>query len=758
MTEYRKGMASAFARFQAGKLEEAEHVCREILQENGDEAEALHLLGIVCHKLGKRDMAIDFLNQAIARRPSEASFYNNFGAILQAMGRSGEAVECLRRAVALKPQVAEGHYNLGVALYDEGEWDEAVKSYRKALELNPNYAQAYNNLGMVYKKRNQLEQALEHFSKALRCEPRIAEAHYNSGLLYMRQGRVEEATKRFGEAVRLRPKYPEAHCDLGIALQGQGKLDQATKCFREALRLRPDYSEAHNNLGCIWMEQGKQEQAMECFRQALRFRTDYAEPHNNVGTILRDEGKIEEAKASFEAALRIKPEKTLWALGTDTLCPVVPHNNEEIELVRRRIDAALDRYQGMKLEMSLEDIPASSCHPSFYLAYHGRNERYLRKKFGDLFAKSFAPVKPIRRGGCPHIGFIVTNKHEAVFLRYMQGVIDQLPSSKFKISVICSHLGHTAIRPYITNPAVEFLTIPSDLAIAAEMLRDARCDILFFFEVGTDSINYFLPFLQLAPVQCTSGGFPVTSGVPSVDYFISSDLTEPEGAESHYTERLVRLKTLPTLYHRSPLANRLKGRSDFGLSETENLYICPQSLFKIHPDFDETLGNILRQDPVGKVILAKGKHSYWTELLKNRLAATIPDVVDRIWFMPRQGYENFLNIVALCEVMLDPLHFGGGCTTYDGLAVGTPIVTMPGEFMRGRVTFGCYKKMGVMDCVARTPEEYVDIAVSIAKDPSYRQAIQSKILEANEVLYEDIEAVRELEEFFHEAIQAARAA
>ena len=107
--------------------------------------------------------------------------------------------------------------------------------------------------------------------------------------------------------------------------------------------------------------------------------------------------------------------------------------------------------------------------------------------------------------------------------------------------------------------------------------------------------------------------------------------------------------------------------------------------------------------------------------------------------------------------MLDPIGFGGGNTNYQAFAFGLPVVTIPGEFMRGRIADGFYQKMGMLNCVATTPKEYVEIAVKLGTDPDYRQTIKDKILTQNHVLYEDKQAIEELEAFFIEAVENARA-
>ena len=134
----------------------------------------------------------------------------------------------------------------------------------------------------------------------------------------------------------------------------------------------------------------------------------------------------------------------------------------------------------------------------------------------------------------------------------------------------------------------------------------------------------------------------------------------------------------------------------------------------------------------------------------------IPDVADRIHMLPRMSKEDFASLVNASDVMLDPIHVGVGTTMYEGLATGTPLVTWPGQFAHARITYANYRKMGVMDCVASSPEEYVEIALNLGNDRSLRESVKEKILASNQVIYDDMEYVREMEEFFLEAIEEAR--
>jgi predicted O-linked N-acetylglucosamine transferase (SPINDLY family) len=267
-----------------------------------------------------------------------------------------------------------------------------------------------------------------------------------------------------------------------------------------------------------------------------------------------------------------------------------------------------------------------------------------------------------------------------------------------------------------------------------------------------DPVTYSLGHSRFARVQCVTWGHPVTSGIPAIDYFISSESLEPPGSQSQYTEKLVKLPSLAVCYRR-PKLTTTKTRADFGLGVDATLYGCLQMLWKFHPDFDPILGQILRRDPKGQVLIIKGLSSLWDDRLMARFRRTIGDVAGRIRFLPRQSYEDFLALTAECDVMLDPLHFGGGNTTYEALAFGVPVVTMPSTFLRGRITKALYDQMGMTDCVADSPDRYIEIAATLGTDAGARQAMQERIIEKVGAIFENPAGIRQLEEFFRNVVR-----
>jgi predicted O-linked N-acetylglucosamine transferase (SPINDLY family) len=270
-------------------------------------------------------------------------------------------------------------------------------------------------------------------------------------------------------------------------------------------------------------------------------------------------------------------------------------------------------------------------------------------------------------------------------------------------------------------------------------------------------LNYFLPFFRLAPVQCTSWGIQVTSGIPTLDYYLSSELVEPADAQDHYSETLVCGRTL--LAYQTPVAppRAAKPREAFGFDPGRNLYLCAQHLGKFHPDFDPLLAEILRRDAAGLIVITEDRYGRGAHVLRQRFQETIPDVAGRVVFLPRQPLPDYFSLVSLADVLLDPLHFGGVNTTYDGLALDKPIVTMPSQFHRGRYTYGCYRRMELDDCVASSSEEYVRKAVALGTDADYRRFVVERIRGAKHRIFQDREAVREHERIFQTLVDKVQA-
>src|SRR6185436_11986309 len=317
------------------------------------------------------------------------------------------------------------------------------------------------------------------------------------------------------------------------------------------------------------------------------------------------------------------------------------------------------------------------------------------------------------------------------------------------ISLFVPPLRDDATSQFIRARSDRFVALPGELDAARRVIAELELDVLFYQDIGMEPFTYFLAFSRLAPVQCVSFGHPDNTGIPTLDYFVSNDLFEGDGAEQHYSERLFLLRNLGTLaYYYRPLPAVTKSRQAFGLPESGTLYLCPQALFKVHPSFDPMLGEILRADPAARLVLIEGRSKHWGRLLRARLERSFPDAADRVCFLPRQSGADFNSLIAACDVMLDTPHFNGMNTSLEAFAAGVPVVTLPTDLQRGRHTTGMYRKMGLPECVAKSSHDYVRLALRLGREMEYRRHVAGEISRRSDVLFEDRRAVEEFERFF----------
>ena len=533
------------------------------------------------------------------------------------------------------------------------------------------------------------------------------------------KGLVAEAVIYYRQALQLKPDYVEALCNLGNALRGQGKFDECVATFQQALAVRPDFLEALYSLGFVHHEHGN----------------------------------MEDALANFHKALSIQPNKRFRALFATMLAPVY-QSSTEITAWRSRLTDGVRELRAEKFSL---DITNETAFPTFRLAYQGLNDRELQHEIAQLFAPPREPARPVQSPRAKQdkikIGFI--SKH---FLRHpigrvMRGLMAHLSRDDFEVTLLSVGEHRDDLARLMRQEANKYVVVPPNLPAARRVIADQALDVLFYTDIGIDPVTYSLAFSRLAPVQCVTWGHPVTTGIPAIDYFISSEQLETAQADQHYTEKLVRLKNLAAYYHRPELPGKLKTRGELGLPEAGTIYACPHMLFKLHPDFDALLAEVLRRDPQGTLVLIEATHPNWTKRLRQRLERTMADVAERIRFLPLMDQDGSMSLYAATDVLLDPIHFGDLKTSFEGLSVGTPIVTLPSEFLRSRMTYALYQQMAVLDCVVGSAEEYVDLAVRLGTDADFRAGVRGRIAGASDVLFENSLGVRDLEEFLRSVVQ-----
>jgi protein O-GlcNAc transferase len=750
MSTVAEALTLAKQHLQGGDLQRAEMIYRQILQVDPSQVDALHFLGVIAHQVGKHGVAVQYMEQSVALAPSHGGLHYNLGSAYQALGKNDQAAASFREAIRLMPNFADAHNNLGNTLADQEKLDEAIACYRRALALKPQYATAHYNLGNCFRKQGHWEEAAACYRQALTLKPDDAKAHLNLGNVLLEQNQLDDAVLHYQEAVRFNPRDAQAHNNLGNALQLLGRLDDAAASYLLAVQLQPDYADAHYNLGHVFVELKRLDEASASYSRALALNPNLVGAHASLATVFAEQGCADEAVASLEQAVRLQPAARL-RIALATRLPVIYQSMDELESWRERLIGEVRQLREQHVVHDLTEDPGLNL---FYLAFQGLNDREIQTEVARLYREG-SGVKGQGSGNKKiQVGFISTFFRNHTIGHWMRGLVAQLSRDKFTVTVLSIGRHDDEIAKFFKTHCDRYLEVPKHLPSARKLIAEQKLDVLFYADIGMSPLTYSLAFSRLAPVQCVTLGHPVTTGISTIDYFISSEQLETAGADQHYSEKLVQLKMLPIYYYRTKGATgqRSDVRDQFGLTSEDHVYVCPQSLFKFHPEFDALLGGILRGDPRGVLVLSQGVIPQWPRLLRQRFAATLPDLVDRIRFLPALSYADYLNLLAASDVQLDTVPFGGGNTSYDGLTVGTPIVTMPTQFMRGRITSSLYRQMGILDCVAGSPDEYIKIALRLGTEPDYRNAVRESILEANDELFENNLGIRELEHFLEQAV------
>jgi protein O-GlcNAc transferase len=700
--------------------------------------------------------------------PDDAEAHFNLGVVLKGAGRLDDAAASYRKAIALKADYAEAHSNLGNTLNDLGQHKEAVDSYRHALKIRPADADVHNNLGTALKDLGQLDDAIASYRKAVQLKPDFVLAHYNLGNALKELGQADAAVASYRKAVELKPDFAEAHNNLGTALKDQNQFDAALACYRRVLELKPGFAEAHNNLGVVLKDLNRLDDAVASYRKAVELKPDYAEAHNNLGAALQTLGQPDAALQSFRRAEEIQPLVLQHAIYAKLLLPVIPQSSESIIEWRERYQNGIAAL--MNIPGTLDEPGDTLGGVAFYLAYHNANDRPVMESLCRLFRKRIPELTytaphvngwrpPVERGQRIRVGFLSEFLFDHTIGKHYQGFIRHLDRDRFEVVVIHGRKYRSdTFRQNLDAFADKVCNLPAGLKNQQQAVAAEQLDVLFYPDIGMGPSTYFLAYSRLAPVQATSWGHPDTSGLDTIDYYVSAVTNEADEADEYYTERLIRLNRLPCFYYRTLASSIPKlSKAELGLPETGTLYGCPQNLFKLHPDFDEVLAGIAEGDPTGHLILPEGRHSAWNELVKARWAKTFPLLPERVVFLPRMSWDRFMAMMAQMDVLLDPLHFGSGNTFYDAMVNGTPVVTWPGRFARGRNVAAAYRQMRVADApVALDLKDYAPLALALSRDTERRSALRQASLEAaGRKLFEDMQAVREFESFLEAAVASA---
>jgi protein O-GlcNAc transferase len=715
--------ADAMAHHQAGRFDAAAAAYRAILDRNPEHADSLHLLGLIAVETDDPAAGIALIRRAMALEPGFAPHHNSLGHAFRRLGRLDDAVREYQDAAVLRPGSAEIHNNLATTLCDLGRREEAVEHYRRAAAVAPDVADIWYNLANILTETEASAEADVCYRTAIGLQPGLVHAHANYGRWLVTQGRWADADTALTDAVRLAPMQAANWNNLGVVRRELGRFD-AEACFRQALAVDPKSADAYYNLGCLLFSDGRTDEAIACHQAALS-----ADPGFGPARL-----------AACMAQL-----------------PILYQSEAEIAVRRQRYAEALQSLGGADLAAAIGDWQP------FFLPYQGLDDRVLQAAYGKLACRALAePAAPLAsapaQGKRIRLGIVSGFfADHTLFKLFLEAWLTKLDRARFE--VIGFHTGRiadaqTACCAVWCDRFVQGL--PSGVGWR-EAIVAAAPHVLLYPEVGIDPVAGRLAAQRLAPVQCATWGQPETTGMPTIDAFLSSELMEPPDGDTHYTERLVRLPNLGFCYAPDETAPSRLDRAMLGLDPTAPVFWSGQALYKYLPQHDAVFPRIAAQ--LGRcqfVFIAFAKSPAVTEAFRLRLwdafSAAGLDAAAHVVILPAMSQSDYLGSVGLADVILDTPEWSGGKSTLDCLAWDPAIVTLPGRFMRGRHTAAILRRIGCEATIAGSLDEYVSIAVRLGRDPIWRAEVRQAVARGKHRAFNDIAYVRALEAFLTDAV------
>lgn len=637
-----------------------------------------------------------------------------------------EAANLLRQAASISnnPYVFN---NLGVTLKELADFDGALKSYDRAIQLKPDYAEPHLNKANILKDCGKQDAALESCNQALKLKMNYAEAYFCRGIIYQQLENWNAALNDYNQVIRLQPSCVDAYLNRGGALQELKQLDEALRNYNRGIELQPDYAELHFNRGCV-----------------LR---DLADPHG--------------AKLALTKALQLQPNHFLarWVLALLPI-PLISQMSDDIHENREALNKEL-----LSLYSWLEDSSPHNAHTDvgkvqpFYLAYQEFNNKDLLALQGSICTKLMSgyPRLPklnasqYRSHNKIKVGIVSHHIHmHSVWDAITKGLILNLDPDKFETYIF--YLGNyvDAETLIAQSKATQFFSGAQSLESYVKAISSNEIEVLIYPEIGMHPLTTQLASLRLAPLQLASWGHPETTGLSTIDYYLSAELFEPVDAQLAYSEKLLKLPNLGCTYSKRTVEPNTIDLQSIGIDPSRPKLACPGNLFKYTPQNDWVFAEIATRLRDCQLIFFS-KNSSWQRIFSARLNEKFNKyslrAEDYLVFLPWLPLGDFYGLMKQADVFLDTLGFSGFNTALQSVECTLPIVTRESQFMRGNLASGILKRMEMSEFIAKDDAQYINLVEKLITDKDFSSYTRRLMQDRKDILYSDLEPTRALEKF-----------
>lgn len=719
--------------FQQGRLEEADALFLQAHLIDAKNLDVLNFLGIRFYQKQEYANALRFLNNANELAPNSVQTLSNLGLIHHAIGDFQSAIQCFNQAISCNPDLPEIYNNRGNALKALNQTQAALSSYQQAIALRPNYSEALSNQGVIFLEEGYPEKALPFFKEAIEANPNLATAFNN----------------------------------LGNALTQLELYEEAFQCFERALQLNGGYLDACLNFGNSLKKCKQHIAAIDCYQHALKIHPQNAKTFYLLGEIYYDMGDCELAKTYYAKSLELNPAdmQTQCALAIAQI-PKVHLNQRSLADSKMSFAAQLQRLKTCNFsDRHTEEIfNALTRHP-FYLAYHDENNESLISEYGLICTNHVKGIqnqlqlieKNPQSNTKIRVGIISRffNSHP-VWHAITKGLIGNLDANKFEIFLFNTNGTEDAETEFAKAKTASYQICKNSIERTAQEIIKQNVDVLIYPEIGMDTNSKALACLRLAPIQIVSWGHPETTGLPTIDFYLSGQMLEPSNGQDFYSEKLIKLPNLGTYFENQPIEAVDPDLESLGINPSIPILLCAGSPSKYTPDYDSVLIKIAEK--VGKCQFVffhfdENLTAILRERLNNAFAAAKLDTNQFLRFIPFLKKEEFHGLLQKADLYLDTVGFSGFNTAMQAIVSNLPIVTIEGSKMRGRLASAILNQIGLQDFVCYSKDEYVDLTVELIQNKELLRSYKDKIIKAKATLFNDVAPIRALESFLTQQIQ-----
>ncbi len=684
-------------------------------------------------------------------------------------GRLLEAAAGFRRVLVYTPRHAGALYMLGTLELAARRMEEAAALLRRAVASKPDYAPAWTNLGVALVATGQHEQASVAYHTAIRIDPTSGTAFVGLSAALLMSGRAEKALEAASEAVRLQPQSATAHANAGAALVLLNRADEAEAAFKAALSRDGTHGDSLRGLAELRRSTGRDLASVaDLLERASQTNpgpgalVELAEFHRGAGDVAAAAQALRRAAARYRDDPLVRLATAMAPLSAVHMDE--PSRLQAVSAYTRTLEQldAWARTGGPARLASLADVLGRA--QPFFLPYAADDILTLQQCYGRLaadasmarYGDAALSTSPPAEGERVRLGVVSAHVREhSVWKVPLRGWLDGLDRRLFNITLY--HVGNSSDA--VTVAAGQLVDKvhhgPRSTAAWRDLILSDRPHVLIHAEVGMSGAAFRLAAMRLAPRQCVGPGHPVTTGLPTMDLFLSSDAMEPFDGNAQYSERLIRLPGLGFPWRPPPSATMPAAVPSLPKGTR---FFCAQSPFKYRPEDDALLVAIARAVPDARFIFIAGAGEAGGRL-GERLGQAFT-AAGLVWsnhghVVGRVSPAVFAGLARGCDVILDNPSWSGCNSTLEGLSDGTPIVTLAGPTMRSRHTAAILRQVGVTAGIAHDRDDYVGQAVALGLDPARRAAAREQLRAIDMAALDDERTVRGLEAVLRAEITSA---